>query len=66
MINKQSPNRQIWWSSPVSGPKRYDYDTDTSRWINTRDKHLLSEILKSEILASTGVTLPDVDGESLT
>lgn len=25
MINKQPPNRQIWLSSPVSGPKRYDW-----------------------------------------
>lgn len=25
MLNKQPPNKQIWLSSPVSGPKRYDY-----------------------------------------
>jgi frataxin len=25
VINKQPPNRQIWLSSPVSGPKRYDW-----------------------------------------
>ena len=25
MINKQRPNKQIWLSSPVSGPKRYDF-----------------------------------------
>lgn len=25
MINKQPPNKQIWLSSPVSGPKRYDW-----------------------------------------
>ncbi len=25
VINKQTPNRQIWWSSPVSGPRRYEY-----------------------------------------
>eukprot|EP01036_Dinobryon_divergens_P024014 gene24014-32421_t len=25
VINKQTPNRQLWWSSPISGPKRYDY-----------------------------------------
>ena len=28
MINKQTPNRQIWLSSPVSGPKRYDWDPE--------------------------------------
>ena len=25
MINKQPPNKQIWLSSPVSGPKRFDW-----------------------------------------
>ena len=25
VINKQTPNRQLWWSSPVSGPRRYEY-----------------------------------------
>lgn len=24
VINKQTPNRQIWLSSPISGPKRQD------------------------------------------
>ena len=24
VINKQTPNKQIWLSSPISGPKRYD------------------------------------------
>ncbi|KAI4245388.1 MAG: hypothetical protein L6R42_010187 [Xanthoria sp. 1 TBL-2021] len=25
VFNKQPPNKQIWLSSPISGPKRYDY-----------------------------------------
>ena len=24
VVNKQTPNKQIWLSSPVSGPYRYD------------------------------------------
>jgi frataxin len=28
VINKQTPNRQIWWSSPVSGPRRYEFIGD--------------------------------------
>ena len=24
VINKQTPNRQLWWSSPISGPRRYE------------------------------------------
>ncbi len=30
VINKQTPNRQIWWSSPISGPRRYDYEHDSN------------------------------------
>lgn len=25
VLNKQPPNKQIWMSSPMSGPKRYDW-----------------------------------------
>ncbi|KAK9847095.1 hypothetical protein WJX84_003273, partial [Apatococcus fuscideae] len=25
VLNKQTPNRQIWSSSPISGPARYDF-----------------------------------------
>jgi frataxin len=25
VLNKQPPNKQIWISSPLSGPKRYDW-----------------------------------------
>jgi len=25
VLNKQPPNRQIWLSSPISGPKRFDW-----------------------------------------
>lgn len=24
VLNKQSPNRQVWWSSPLSGPRRFE------------------------------------------
>ena len=36
VLNKQTPNRQIWWSSPVSGPKRYEFDPESCEWIYTR------------------------------
>ena len=49
VINKQTPNRQIWWSSPVSGPKRYSYDREADAWVNTRDGHELVALLKTEI-----------------
>jgi frataxin len=36
VLNKQTPNRQIWWSSPISGPKRFEFDPETCEWIYTR------------------------------
>jgi len=30
VVNKQPPNKQIWLSSPVSGPKRYDWVVDAA------------------------------------
>mmetsp|Transcript_32362 Transcript_32362/g.74530 ORF Transcript_32362/g.74530 Transcript_32362/m.74530 type:complete len:80 (+) Transcript_32362:40-279(+) len=49
VFNKQAPNRQIWWSSPISGPKRYEYDNDIGRWVNTRDREALSALLRKEM-----------------
>ncbi|KAI1825207.1 mitochondrial chaperone Frataxin [Xylaria intraflava] len=66
VINKQPPNKQIWLSSPVSGPKRYDWvviregqdqkqDTASANWIYLRDGSSLGELLRVE----TGV---DIEG----
>lgn len=41
VINKQGPNKQIWFSSPFSGPKRYDWDFESSEW-RYRDATLTS------------------------
>uniref|UniRef100_A0A0N4ZM87 ferroxidase n=1 Tax=Parastrongyloides trichosuri TaxID=131310 RepID=A0A0N4ZM87_PARTI len=46
VINKQTPNRQIWLSSPLSGPKRYDFFNGD--WIYTHDKVPLNELLTKE------------------
>ena len=35
VINKQTPNLQIWLSSPFSGPQRFDYQE--GEWLNTRN-----------------------------
>lgn len=37
VLNKQPPNRQIWLSSPVSGPKRYDWCEKAKTWICVRE-----------------------------
>jgi frataxin len=60
VINKQPPNKQIWVSSPITGPKRYDFvmqsegqdakeGTGAGDWIYLRDRSSLSELLMTEI-----------------
>jgi frataxin len=55
VINKQTPNRQIWMSSPVSGPVRYDYHK--GGWVYRRDGHAMHGRLASELEALTGVAV---------
>ncbi|KAJ7380233.1 hypothetical protein OS493_010948 [Desmophyllum pertusum] len=52
VINKQSPNKQIWLSSPTSGPKRYDFKNGS--WIYTHDGVCLHSLLSSEISVALG------------
>ncbi|GAA5968463.1 hypothetical protein JCM11641_007644 [Rhodosporidiobolus odoratus] len=49
VINKQPPNKQIWLSSPLSGPKRYDYDTTHRVWFYNRDGDLMHSLLTREL-----------------
>jgi len=63
VLNKQPPNKQIWLSSPISGPKRYDWvvegegqnekqETRTNvngQWIYLRDGSNLTDLLNSEL-----------------
>ena len=59
-MNKQPPNKQIWLSSPSSGPKRYDWvvmgeamhqkeGAGTSDWLYMRDGSSLTDLLKKEV-----------------
>ncbi|XP_002987370.2 frataxin, mitochondrial [Selaginella moellendorffii] len=47
VINKQTPNRQIWLSSPVSGPARFDWQD--SQWVYRRTKVELQSLLEKEL-----------------
>ncbi|GAC96019.1 hypothetical protein PHSY_003598 [Pseudozyma hubeiensis SY62] len=51
VINKQPPNKQIWLSSPKSGPKRFDYDADSKTWFCFKEGETwtLHEILQGEL-----------------
>lgn len=60
VINKQPPNKQIWLSSPTTGPKRYDWviigdgqgekeGTASGDWVYLRDGSSLSELIREEL-----------------
>ncbi|GFR42929.1 hypothetical protein Agub_g3826 [Astrephomene gubernaculifera] len=55
VVNKQTPNRQIWLSSPVSGPFRFDHIE--GRWLYHRDRRDLLLQLEQEISALVGAPL---------
>nr|CCA26662.1 conserved hypothetical protein [Albugo laibachii Nc14] len=57
VINRQVPNKQLWWSSPLSGPRRYEYNPKSKCWENTRDKTELKNLLKREIEEAIGATV---------
>lgn len=68
VLNKQTPNRQIWWSSPISGPRRYEFTTQgrtAEDWKCTRELDVateggnLRESLVLEIASVTGVQLDE-------
>ncbi|XP_047485442.1 frataxin, mitochondrial-like [Penaeus chinensis] len=47
VINKQTPNKQIWLSSPTSGPKRYDFINGT--WVYRHTGVSLHDLLTEEL-----------------
>jgi frataxin len=60
VINKQPPNKQIWLSSPTSGPKRFDWyvvgesmndkeGAGQGEWVYIRDGTTLAGVLKKEL-----------------
>lgn len=66
MINKQPPNKQIWLSSPTSGPKRYDWvlvsesmfdkeGTGAGDWMYLRDRSSLVDLLRKELGVDLGI-----------
>ncbi|CCX33549.1 Frataxin [Pyronema domesticum] len=50
VINKQPPNRQIWLSSPISGPFQYAYDVGTKQWVDIRGSgDTLKDLIEREL-----------------
>ncbi|KAJ2548631.1 Mitochondrial matrix iron chaperone [Coemansia sp. RSA 1933] len=49
VLNKQPPNKQIWLSSPISGPERFDYDLDAQAWFCQHTHETLGTLLSREM-----------------
>jgi len=64
VINKQPPNKQIWLSSPRSGPKRYDLDVEQNEWFYGRDNTTLRSLLEEELGSIFGQAIQINLGES--
>ena len=54
VINKQSPNKQLWFSSPKSGPMRFYLDATDGKWRCTKNKDELVCILNRELSSVVG------------
>lgn len=47
VINRQPPTKQMWLSSPLTGPNRYDLIG--GQWVSLRDHGKLTELLSREL-----------------
>ncbi|KAI3651567.1 hypothetical protein MP228_002870 [Amoeboaphelidium protococcarum] len=64
VINKQPPTKQIWFSSPISGPKRFDYNIGVNEWIDARSEKSLQELLSEELSKLFSITY-DIELQSI-
>jgi frataxin-like iron-binding protein CyaY len=55
VINKQTPNRQLWWSSPLSGPRRYEWIKSTGS-VPVDEWQVLREWQHTRVIAAPGST----------
>ncbi|KAF1924745.1 arabinogalactan endo-1,4-beta-galactosidase [Didymella exigua CBS 183.55] len=66
VLNKQPPNKQIWLSSPISGPKRFDWVVlqegqnakeggGQGDWVYLRDGTSLTDVIRKELAVDNEV-----------
>jgi len=58
VVNIQVPNRQIWLSSPVSGPARFELDEGSGEWRGVRSGETLEKMLSAELEELCGFAVP--------
>eukprot|EP00298_Acanthocystis_sp_HF-20_P029289 c8173_g1_i1.p1 GENE.c8173_g1_i1~~c8173_g1_i1.p1 ORF type:complete len:168 (-),score=40.43 c8173_g1_i1:38-541(-) len=49
VINQHTASKQIWLSSPFSGPKHFSYDIKSNEWVDTKGGLNLHELLGKEL-----------------
>lgn len=53
VVNKQTPNKQVWMSSPISGPMRFDLvlgsEGKSDIWVYSHTGQSLHQVLDSEL-----------------
>lgn len=56
VINRHTPSRQIWLSSPVSGAGHFSY-TEQQHWVDSKGRDLF-QLLGEELKKVAGLNLP--------
>jgi len=44
VINRNSGNQKIWYSSPFSGADYFSFDEQTNQWINNKKEELTNKL----------------------
>lgn len=51
LASRQTPSRQIWVATPISGSLKFDYDNDKQIWVETKNNNMvLHDCLQKEVL----------------
>lgn len=49
LVSRQVPSHQIWVASPVSGSLKFDYDTESAKWVDHKNHSIeLTSCLDTE------------------
>eukprot|EP00698_Gefionella_okellyi_P017215 TRINITY_DN49_c0_g1_i1.p1 TRINITY_DN49_c0_g1~~TRINITY_DN49_c0_g1_i1.p1 ORF type:complete len:178 (-),score=9.18 TRINITY_DN49_c0_g1_i1:16-549(-) len=62
VLNRQTPARQLWYSSPISGPSHYQLDS-VKGWVDVRNQQSLWTVLSSEFSSALKTSLQFSQGK---
>ena len=46
--NRMTPRKEIWLSSPISGPHHFQYDTNCEKWYNPSQEELYEMLFSDQ------------------